>query len=60
MPANNRAFWLKKLAANKARDRLVTRALRQIGWRVLWIWEHELARKNQARCVHRIRRLLEG
>ena len=43
-PANNRAFWRRKLAANRARDRLVTRTLRRRGWRVLRIWEHELAR----------------
>ena len=60
MPANNRAFWLKKLTHNKERDRLVTRALRQSGWRVLRIWEHELTLKNQMRCVGRVRRFLEG
>jgi DNA mismatch endonuclease (patch repair protein) len=58
MPANNRAFWLKKLTGNKGRDRLVTRALRQSGWRVLRIWEHELARRNAARLLLRIRRAL--
>ena len=58
MPANNRAF-LKKLTANKTRDRLVTRTLRQRGWRVLRIWEHELTRKT-AWCVGRVRRLLES
>ncbi len=55
MPANNRAFWLNKLTANKARDRLVTRTLRQRGWRVLRIWEHELARKNEARLLGRLK-----
>lgn len=58
MPANNRAFWMKKLTGNKGRDRLVTRALRKSGWRVLRIWEHELTRKNQARCVGRVQRIL--
>jgi DNA mismatch endonuclease (patch repair protein) len=58
MPANNRAFWRRKLSANTARDRLVTRTLRLRGWRVLRIWEHELARKNEARCVQRIKRML--
>lgn len=50
-PATNRAFWRKKLARNKARDRLVTRTLRCAGWRVLRIWEHELARKREARLL---------
>jgi DNA mismatch endonuclease (patch repair protein) len=40
-PKNNRAFWQRKLSANKTRDRLVTRALRKAGWRVLRIWEHD-------------------
>ena len=58
MPANNRAFWRRKLLANKARDLLVTRALRSRGWHVLRIWEHELLRKNEVRCVLRIQRIL--
>ena len=57
-PKNNAAFWRKKLAANQARDRFVTRALRRAGWRVLRIWEHELARKNAGRLLGRIRRCL--
>ena len=55
-PANHRAFWRRKLAANVARDRRVNRALRAAGWRVLRIWEHELARKRQAVLVRRLRR----
>ena len=43
-PRNNAAFWRKKLAANQARDRLVTQTLRRMGWRVVRIWEHALAR----------------
>jgi len=38
----------KKFATNIARDRLVNRTLRSANWRVLRIWEHELARKRQA------------
>ena len=58
-PRNNAAFWRKKFARNIARDRLVTRTLRREGWRVLRIWEHELARKNEARLLRRIRKVLE-
>jgi DNA mismatch endonuclease (patch repair protein) len=42
MPKNNRALWRKKLLGNVARDRKVTRQLRQSYWRVLRIWEHAL------------------
>jgi DNA mismatch endonuclease (patch repair protein) len=59
-PKSNAAFWRRKLAANKARDRLVTRTLRARGWHVLRIWEHELARKNEARLMRRIRRSLQA
>lgn len=55
-PKGNAAFWRKKFAANVARDRRADRALRRAGWRVLRIWEHELARKREARLVRRLRR----
>ena len=55
-PASNRAFWRRKFAANQARDRLVSRTLRAKGWRVLRVWEHELARKHETRLVARLRR----
>jgi DNA mismatch endonuclease (patch repair protein) len=57
-PANNRAFWRRKLAANKARDRRVKRTLHRADWCVLRIWEHELARTREARLVRRIQRAL--
>lgn len=59
LPANNRAFWTKKLEANKNRDRYVTRLLRRKGWKVIRIWECQLT-ENPKGCVGRIRRLLEA
>jgi DNA mismatch endonuclease, patch repair protein len=56
-PVNNRAFWKKKLAGNKTRDRLVNQTLRRAGWRVLRIWECDLA-KHPETCVRRIQRAL--
>jgi DNA mismatch endonuclease, patch repair protein len=57
-PTSNRAFWKRKLARNKSRDRIVNHTLRQRGWKVLRIWQHELARKNEARLLRRIYRHL--
>jgi hypothetical protein len=51
-PKNNRAFWQRKLAANKTRDRVVTRTLRAQGWRVLRIWEHELQKAMKRSTPH--------
>ena len=59
-PANHRAFWRRKLAANKERDRKVNRSLRAAGWRVVRVWEHELARKREARLVAKLQRALAG
>lgn len=55
-PKNNASFWRKKLAGNKARDRLVTRTLRAKGWRVVRIWEHEL--KSGERVINRVRKAI--
>jgi DNA mismatch endonuclease (patch repair protein) len=57
-PKGNRTFWKDKFARNQARDALVTRALRRAGWRVLRVWEHELAKRNEARLSRRIQRIL--
>jgi len=55
-PKSNTEFWQTKIVRNQARDRLVTRTLRRDGWRVLRIWEHELARKKACRLAGRLRR----
>ena len=58
-PKQNAAFWEKKFAANRTRDRLVTRTLRARGWLVVRIWEHELRRKQEGQLLRRILRHLE-
>jgi DNA mismatch endonuclease (patch repair protein) len=58
-PVNNREFWERKLNANKLRDIFVNRTLRNQGWRVLRIWEHDLKRKNEQKLIGRFRRFLE-
>ena len=55
-PANNRAFWKKKLAGNKTRDQVVNRALRRAGWRVMRIWECELAKPSGKHPTSNIQR----
>lgn len=41
MPKRNRKFWRKKINTNRARDRDTTKRLRNCGWSVIRIWEHE-------------------
>lgn len=42
MPKSNAEFWLKKLTANKKRDKAVKKELKSRGWTVVRIWEHSL------------------
>ena len=58
-PSTNRAFWRNKFARNKARDRIVNRTLRHLGWTVLRIWQHELTVKYESRLLHRIKTALK-
>jgi DNA mismatch endonuclease (patch repair protein) len=56
-PKTNASAWREKISRNKARDLRSTRQLRRLGWRVVRIWECQLA-KNAMHCVARISRLL--
>jgi DNA mismatch endonuclease (patch repair protein) len=56
-PKSNRAFWWRKLAANKNRDRLVSRILRAYHWQVVRIWECDLQKRPQW-CIQRIEKCL--
>jgi DNA mismatch endonuclease (patch repair protein) len=58
IPKTRRTYWRGKIHRNRNRDRMVNRTLRARGWRVMRIWEHELARKNQHRCLSRIQKAL--
>jgi DNA mismatch endonuclease (patch repair protein) len=46
LPRTNRKFWSKKLKRNVERDRRNYALLEKGGWRVLVIWECEIARSN--------------
>ncbi len=42
VPTNNKEFWVKKIGANKKRDRIVDKTVKSMGWNTLRIWECEL------------------
>ena len=37
-------FWKQKIRKNRLRDRKVVATLRRHGWKVLAVWEHQIAR----------------
>lgn len=46
----NSAYWRKKLASNKVRDKKVIASLDSIGWKTITLWECEL---QDERCVRK-------
>lgn len=55
VPKAHRAYWMKKIARNVARDRQVTNTLQKKGWKVVRIWEDSV--QKQA-TVTRLRKAL--
>jgi DNA mismatch endonuclease (patch repair protein) len=47
LPKSRLEFWLPKLDGNRRRDKRNERALKKAGWRVLTLWECQLANKIQ-------------
>lgn len=41
-PKTNARFWKKKISENIARDRKVDKKLKDLGWTVFRVWEHEI------------------
>ncbi len=57
IPATNREYWERKIARNRERDAAATASLRQEGWTVIRIWEHQTVSLGKLRtAVSRIER----
>jgi DNA mismatch endonuclease, patch repair protein len=57
IPKSRRAYWVKKLLGNRARDRKNARSLRRAGWSVMCLWECGF-RRNPTGAVQRLARFL--
>lgn len=58
VPKANRDFWTTKFGANRRRDAAKIRALRAAGFRVLVVWECDLA--DPVRLARRLSQLREA
>lgn len=52
-PATRKEFWMKKIQSNIDRDERVNKQLKEEGWTVIRIWEHEI-RKEPDSAVKKI------
>lgn len=57
-PKSRAEWWAAKLQRNRERDLTVTRFLRKNGWRVLRVWECDLAKRHWPALARRLRRAL--
>lgn len=53
-PGTNSGWWAEKIEANWERDARQTRLLRLAGWRVMRVWEHDLAGSGATRVAWRV------
>ncbi|MHC4174961.1 MAG: very short patch repair endonuclease [Planctomycetota bacterium] len=57
LPDGNRAFWEKKIATNKRRDRRTAEKLRKENWHVMTVWQCSL--RSRERILERLKRELD-
>lgn len=55
LPKSRVAFWRAKFDANVARDKVVRRELRSLGWRVVVVWQCEAENPDRLASVLRQR-----
>jgi len=59
-PKANAKFWREKILANKDRDADTTRRLRERGWLVIRVWEHDDPSIAAMRIARQVRSRLES
>ena len=59
-PKNNADFWKNKIESNVTRDDKNYQQLKELGWKVLIVWECELKQSCQAERLERIVDLVRG
>lgn len=50
-PKSNQSYWVPKLERNRQRDARVDELLRQCGWSVVRVWEHEAPEEAARRVI---------
>lgn len=53
-PRSHSTWWAEKIAANVERDRRQTRLLRERGWTVIRLWEHQVSEEAVLRLAARL------
>ena len=59
LPKSNVDFWKEKLATNRNRDEKQQSALKELGWKVIVVWECQLRKENREGTLEGIRKDLQ-
>ncbi|GHU83890.1 very short patch repair endonuclease [Spirochaetia bacterium] len=53
MPTTNVEYWENKIRKNKERDKLVNKALKKDGWKIIRVWESAI-KKDKNKIINKI------
>ncbi|MGX9364519.1 very short patch repair endonuclease [Desulfoplanes sp. PS50] len=59
-PSTRKEFWEAKFKANIERDKRNEEKLKELGWRVLVVWECEIKNSLKSGLIERVERFLVG
>ncbi len=51
---SNKKFWYNKIERNIKRDKEVNNMLKEMGWKVIRFWEHEI-KEDVGKCVTKVK-----
>jgi DNA mismatch endonuclease (patch repair protein) len=57
-PKSNKKYWNAKIKRNIERDKEQNKFLKKNGWKVIRVWEHEIAH-NLKLCINRIKNRID-
>jgi len=60
IPSSNSKFWEEKLLKNINRDELRQSELRELGWKVIVVWECEIEKKLTSETLENLIRLIKN
>jgi DNA mismatch endonuclease (patch repair protein) len=59
LPASNKDYWNSKIKKNRTRDKKTSKVLKEKGWHVIRIWEHEIKSSKFNRKLNLIQKIAQ-
>lgn len=60
IPKSNSDYWIKKIKNNMKREKVTNKALRNYGWQVVRVWEHDIDNERGLKKIRRILKTQQG